>query len=69
MQSVHCPGEGSKATSRRDVEPVFGRFGLEGRTMTLFWEWRELNPHDRLGSTDFKSVASANSATLPLCWT
>ena len=34
--------------------------------MSLFWwERGDLNPHDLERSTDFKSVASAGSATLP----
>ena len=29
------------------------------------WGWRDLNSHDLLRSTDFKSAASTNSATPP----
>ena len=31
----------------------------------MYWGWRDLNPHASHLATDFKSVASTNSATSP----
>ena len=35
------------------------------KQFSIFWGWRDLNPHASHLATDFKSVASTNSATAP----
>ena len=38
---------------------------LKHERLCLEWGWRDLNSHEVLPSTDFKSAASTNSATPP----